>query len=142
VPFRIEIGPKDLAKEQVVLVRRVSFGEEKRKEFLPENQVVSEMAGKLEAFQGNLLRQARERREANSHRGIETLSELQEIMDGPGGFVYTGWSGDPEVEEMVKEKTKATIRVIPDGEFRSDTPPTRCIGGGESKMEVVWSKAY
>lgn len=142
VPFRIEIGPKDLAKEQVVLVRRVTFGEESRKEFLPEGQAIAEMPERLDTFQGHLLEQAKERREVNSHRGVNTLSELQEIMDGPGGFVYTGWSGDPAVEELVKEKTRATIRVIPDQEFRSDTPPTRCIGGGEARMEVVWSKAY
>jgi prolyl-tRNA synthetase len=70
------------------------------------------------------------------------MATLKEIIDGPGGFVYTGWSGDPAVEEMVKEQTKATIRVIPDAEFQSDTAPRKCIGGGDAKMEVVWSKAY
>jgi prolyl-tRNA synthetase len=73
---------------------------------------------------------------------VKDLAGLKEIMDGPGGFVYTGWSGDPEVEERVKEETKATIRVIPDPEFRSPSPPRGCIGGGVAKMEVVWSKAY
>jgi len=142
VPFRIEIGPKDLAKEQVVLVRRVTFGEENRKEFLPEGEAIGEMSKRLDLFQANLLQQARDRREANSYRGIEDLEELKEIMDGTGGFVYTGWSGDPAVEQRVKEETKATIRVIPDPEFRSDTPPERCVGGGKAGMEVVWAKAY
>jgi prolyl-tRNA synthetase len=142
VPFRVEIGPKDLAKEQAVLVRRVTFGDEKRKDFLPEGQVISEMPDRLEAFQDALLKAAKDRREANSHRGITKLSELKEIMEGEGGFVYSGWSGDPAVEEMVKEETKATLRVIPDAEFASDTPPSTCIGGGEAKMEAVWSKAY
>jgi prolyl-tRNA synthetase len=63
-------------------------------------------------------------------------------MDGDGGFVYTGWSGDPTVEERVKEETKATLRVIPDSEFRSETPPSRCVGGGKANVEVVWSRAY
>jgi len=142
VPFRIEIGPKDLAKEQVVLVRRVTFGEENRKEFLPEGEAIEEMSKRLDLFQANLLQQARDRREANSYRGIQDLEELKEIMDGAGGFVYTGWSGDPAVEQRVKEETKATIRVIPDPEFRSDTPPEKCVGGGKAGMEVVWAKAY
>jgi len=142
VPFRVEIGPRDLEKEQAVLVRRVVFGEENRKEFLPENQAIAEMPARLEAFQADLLRTAMDRREANSYRNVKDLAGLKEIMDGPGGFVYTGWSGDPAVEEKVKEETKATIRVIPDGEFCSDSPPEKCIGGGESKMEVVWAKAY
>jgi prolyl-tRNA synthetase len=142
VPFRLEIGPKDLAKEQAVLVRRITFDDEARKEFLPEGEAVKGMAGRLEAFQANLLKAAIERREANSHRGVRDLAGLREIMDGGGGFVYTGWSGDPEVEEQVKEETKATIRVIPDPEFQSDTPPTTCLSGGEAKMEVVWARAY
>jgi prolyl-tRNA synthetase len=142
VPFRIEIGPKDLAKEQVVVVRRVIFGDEPRKEFLPEGQALGEMSGRLEAFQKGLLDAARARREENSYRGINDLGELKEIMDSTGGFVYTGWSGDPAVEERVKEETKATLRVIPDAEFRSDTPPSACVGGGEAEIEVAWSKAY
>jgi prolyl-tRNA synthetase len=142
VPFRLEIGPKDLEKGQAVLVRRTTFGDENRKDFLPEREAVAGMSDLLDAFQANLLQAAKDRREANSYRGANTLDDLKEIMDGEGGFVYTGWSGDPAVEEMVKEQTKATIRVIPDREFRSDTPPDRCVGGGEAKMEVVWAKAY
>jgi prolyl-tRNA synthetase len=142
VPFRLEIGPKDLQKEQAVLVRRVSFGDEERKEFLPEREATEKMPARLEAFQSNLLEAAKERREENSYRDIQDLTGLKEIMDGPGGFVYTGWNGDPAVEEMVKEETKATIRVLPDPEFQSATPPTKCVGGGESKVEVVWAKAY
>jgi prolyl-tRNA synthetase len=142
VPFRLEIGPKDLAKEQVVLVRRTTFGEEDRKEFLPETQAVSGMQARLDTFQANLLQAAKDRREANSYRDVTDLAGLKEIMDGPGGFVYTGWNGDPAVEERVKEETKATIRLIPDPEFRSDEPPATCVGGGPAKAEVVWSKAY
>jgi len=142
VPFRLEIGPKDLAKEQVVLVRRVAFAEESRKEFLPEGQALAAMPGLLEDFQARLLRAAKDRREANSYRGVTDFGQLKEIMDGPGGFVYTGWSGDPAVEERVKQETKATARVIVDPEFRSPSAPTKCIGGGEAKVEVAWAKAY
>jgi prolyl-tRNA synthetase len=68
---------------------------------------------------------------------------MKEILETKGGFVYTGWSGDPAVEARAKEEMKATIRVIPDEEFRSGTTPTKCIGGGgASKMEVVWARAY
>lgn len=142
VPFRIEIGPKDLAKGQVVLVHRTTFGDEDRKEFLPEGQAIAQMPKRLDAFQAGLLQTAKDRREVNSHRGITDLSQLKEIMEGGGGFVYTGWNGDPAVEEMVKEETKATLRIIPDEEFRSDSAPKKCISGDEASVEVVWSKAY
>jgi len=142
VPVRLEIGPKDLAKEQVVLVRRVAFAGEERKAFLPEREALETMPARLDAFQSNLLEAARRRREENSYRGVENLDQLKEIMEGPGGFVFTGWSGDPAVEQRVKEETKATIRVIPDPEFRSSAAPRTCVGGGDAKMEVVWAKAY
>jgi prolyl-tRNA synthetase len=142
VPMRVEIGPKDLEKEQLVLVRRVTAEGEKRKEFLPEAEALAGIPGRLDGFQAALLEEARRRREENSYRGVTTMEELEEIVEAKGGFVYTGWSGDPAVEEEVKEKTKATIRVIPDEEFRSGTPPAKCVGGGEAGMEVVWSRAY
>ena len=142
VPFRLEIGPKDLAKEQVVLVKRVTGEGEDRKAFLPEAQALAELPQRLGAFQAQLLERARARREANSHRGVKTIEELKEILEGPGGFVYTGWSGDPAVEERVKEETKATLRCIPGPDFRTPDAPERCIGGGKSTMEVVWAKAY
>jgi prolyl-tRNA synthetase len=142
VPFRMEIGPRDLAKEQVVLAKRVTGEGEDRKAFLPEEQAVAELPERLEAFQTQLLETARARREANSHRGVESMDELKEIVEGAGGFVYTGWSGDPEVEERIKAETKATLRCIPDSDFRSDEAPRRCIGGGEARFEAVWARAY
>jgi prolyl-tRNA synthetase len=142
VPVRIEIGPRDLAKQQVVLVKRVTPEGEERKLFLGENEAVETMPALLEVLQKDLLDRARTFRESNSHRGVREMGELKELLEGPGGFVYTGWSGDPAVEERVKEETKGTLRCIPDSEFQSPQAPERCLGGGESKMEVVWAKAY
>ena len=71
------------------------------------------------------------------------MDELVEAFEQGAGFVYTGWCGDEAVEEEVKERTKATIRVLPDDEFRSDTPPAKCVSGDrESVSEVVWARAY
>jgi prolyl-tRNA synthetase len=143
VPFRMEIGPKDLEKQQVVLVKRVQDEGEDRKLFLPEAEAVQTLPARLEVFQQFLLARARARREANSYRGVTRYETLREIVEGPGGFVYTGWSGDPSVEARIKEETKATLRCIPDPSFRSETPPERCIGGeAPASMEVVWAKAY
>ena len=143
VPFRMEIGPKDMEKGQVVLVRRVTPADGRRKEFLPEEEALGILPDRLDSFQRELLERAVQRREENSHRGVKGWDEMKEILDGGGGFVYAGWSGDPAVEVRAKEELKATIRVIPDEEFRSPTPPERCIGtGAPSRMEVVWARAY
>ncbi|HSH74550.1 MAG TPA: His/Gly/Thr/Pro-type tRNA ligase C-terminal domain-containing protein, partial [Longimicrobiales bacterium] len=143
VPYRVEIGPKDLAKGQLALVRRVTPEGEKRKAFLPEEQAIAELPSRLEAFQGDLLEAARRRRDENTVRGAGSLDELAEALDGGAGFVLTGWSGDPAVEVAVKERTKATLRVLVDEEFRSSRTPTRCVSGeAASVAEVAWARAY
>ena len=143
VPLRLEIGPRDVERGEVVVVRRVTAEGEPRKESLPEARAVGEIAGRLEAFQAQLLDAARARREAATFRGeVSSVEELGALLDGGAGFVYSGWSGDPAVEEQVKDATKATIRVIPGEEFRSATPPDRCAGGGKARMEVVWARSY
>ena len=91
----MEIGPKDMEKEQVVLAKRVRAEEDPRKEFVPEAEAIATIPERLDAFQAELLENATARREENSHRGVETIGELAEIMDNSGGYVYTGWSGDP-----------------------------------------------
>ena len=108
VPFRAEIGPRDVAKGQVVLVRRVPFSSSERKRFLSREEALTTLPALLDAFHEALLESARARRETNSHRGISDLGELKEILDAGGGLVYTGWSGDPDVEEKVKQATRAT----------------------------------
>jgi len=143
VPLRMEIGPRDMEQEQVVLAKRVRSEEEPRKEFLPDAEALATIPERLDAFQAQLLEAAKARREANSYRGVQTIGELAEIMDASGGYVYTGWSGDPAVEERVKEETKATLRCIPEEEFRSAETPSKCIGGGgDATMEVVWARSY
>jgi prolyl-tRNA synthetase len=94
VPFRLEVGPKDLEKGSLALARRVIPEGEKRKLFLPENEAIETMADRLEAFQTTLREQAIARREANSHRGVTEWKKMREILEDGGGFVYTGWNGD------------------------------------------------
>ncbi|MDE2772429.1 MAG: proline--tRNA ligase [Gemmatimonadota bacterium] len=143
VPFRMELGPRDLDKEQVVLVRRIPLEDGRKKEFLSQPHAVATLPDRLESLQRDLFRRATVRREENSYRGVSEWDEMTEILETRGGFVYTGWSGDPTVEERAKDEMKATIRAIPSEEFRSTPAPTTCIGGGRaSKMEVVWARAY
>jgi prolyl-tRNA synthetase len=143
VPFRMEVGPKDIEKGQVVLARRLRPEGAERKEFLPEAEVIGSMRERLEEYHTFLFERARARREANSHRGVADMDAFRAIMEGEGGFVYAGWCGSAECEERVKEDTKATIRCIPFEEFRSPEAPSAClVCGGGAEHEVVWAKAY
>ncbi len=143
VPFRLEVGPRDMEKGSLALARRVIPEGEKRKLFLPEEEAITTMAVRLEAFQTTLKEEALARREANSHRGVTDWKKMQEILEDAGGFVYTGWNGDEAVEKRAKEELKATIRCIPDEEFRTPDAPSTCISGdGAAKHEVIWAKSY
>ena len=143
VPLRIEIGPRDVERGEVVVARRVSAPGEERKQALPEEIAIGGIEDRLESLQRGLLDAARRRRDAATRRAeVSSVDELGALLDGGAGFVYSGWSGDPRVEEAVKEATRATIRVIPSQEFRSDTAPLKCVGGGDARMEVVWARAY
>jgi prolyl-tRNA synthetase len=139
VPLRLELGPRDLEKQACMAARRDTRG----KQSLPMDGLPAAVAGLLQHIQDDMLRAARERREANSVREAIGYDEFRQRMEGPGAFVYAGWNGDPAVEAKVKEETKATIRCLPDEEFRSPSPPARCMVTGEPAVhEVVWARAY
>ena len=144
VPLRIEIGPRDIAAGKLTLVSRTVFdAEASRKETLEEAAAVASIGQRLSEYQRRLLGAALERREANSHRGVRDYRVFREIVEGRGGFVYAGWCGGEECETRVKEETKATIRLIPDVEFRTPDPPSHCLVCGDTASEeVVWARAY
>jgi prolyl-tRNA synthetase len=137
VPLRIEVGPRDVAAGTVMLARRIGG-----KESIPRDDAADRVGAELEAIQRSLLEAARERREANSLRAA-TKDEFIGYLEGGGGFVYAGWCGSAECEQTIKDQTKATIRVLPDEEFRSDTPPATCVWcGSRSTAEAIWARAY
>jgi prolyl-tRNA synthetase len=139
IPLRIEIGPRDLDKNQALLVRRDTG--EKRPVSL--DALGEDASDVLERMQIDMLATARDRQDKNSIRGEIDYDRFRQIMEGEGAFVYAGWCGDPACEARIKEETKATIRVLPDEEFRSAEAPTRCLRCGQSATsEAVWAKSY
>jgi len=137
VPLRLEVGPKDVAKGQVFAARRTGG-----KAPIPMGGLADGVRAVLDEIQAALFKAAVERREANTRRGV-SKAELLEMMAGTGGFAYGGFCGRAECEQAIKEATKATIRVLPDEEFRSPSAPAACTWcGGKSVTEAVWAKAY
>ena len=143
VPIRMEIGPRDVAAEKLVLVMRLELAGMQRKEILDEAEALSSIPDRLERFQQALLAAAIERREQNSHRGITDYAQLREIIETTGGFAFAGWCGSTECEAKVKEDTKATIRVLPHEEWRSAEQPATCaVCGQPAQAEAIWARAY
>ena len=139
IPLRLEIGPRDLDANQCVLVRR----DTRVKRTVTLDSIGEDVADLLNMIQTDMTVAAFERREANSYRGGITYDRFKEIMDGAGGFVYAGFCGSAECEASIKEETKATIRCLPDEEFRSAETPTKCLKcGAKSVSEALWAKAY
>ena len=134
-PLRLEIGPKDIAKGQVVLTKRLN----REKLFVPLTNVISEVPKILDTIQKELFERAKTFRDEHT-TPIETYDELKEAMKADTGFVLCHWAGTEEDEQRVQEETKATLRVIPMDGPREDG---KCILTGKpSSQRVVFGKAY
>jgi prolyl-tRNA synthetase len=139
VPLRLELGPRDLEKQQGVLVRR----DTREKRPVPLADLSRTAADLLNTVQQDMYAAALTRREAHSVREPITYARFREIMDGEGAFVYAGWCGSAACEAEIKEETKATIRVLPDPEFRSPEAPRACLKCARpASIEALWAKAY
>ena len=139
IPMRLEIGPRDIAAGQVMAARRTG-GKAPMK--LDGGGLAAAVMAALAEIQQGLFAAALERRERHSIRGA-TKAQFLEFMKGEGGFAYGGFCGKATCEAEIKEATSATIRVLPDPEFRSPEAPTTCMWcGGKSVAEAVWAQAY
>ena len=139
IPLRLELGPRDIAANQGVLVRR----DTREKRAVSLDTLGEDVAETLSKMQRDMLAAALDRREANSVRNRISYDEFRQLMDGQGGFVYAGWCGDAACEAAIKDETRATIRCLPDEEFRSAEAPTSCLKCGRaSTVEALWAKAY
>jgi prolyl-tRNA synthetase len=134
VPLRIELGPKDLDKDQVVVARR-DTGEKTQ---IPQNGLVSRVSAMLDEIQKSLFEKARAFRNSSSHT-VDDYSKFGELLDA-GGFLWSHWCGSGTCEERVKNETKATIRCIPSNREKE---VGKCIACGEaSEGRVIFARAY
>ena len=132
VPVRVELGPKDIEKNQVVLVRR-DTGE---KEFAARAGLADRLRALLVEIQDNMLRQATEFRDANT-RHAQTYEEFKEILEQKRGFVVVPWDGTEETEQKIKEDTKATIRLLPFERQEGKDPVS-----GKPGQTAIFARAY
>jgi len=133
-PLRMEVGPRDVENNQVVVVRR----DTSEKLIITKGELMNKIPSLLNDIQENLFNQAKNFREENTHT-VNSYEELKNIVL-TGGFVRCGWDGDAETETAIKNETKATIRCIL---FDEQTDGLKCIYSGKpAKHEVIYAKAY
>ncbi|MBP1968612.1 prolyl-tRNA synthetase [Virgibacillus natechei] len=135
IPVRIEMGPKDIEKDQVVLVRR-DTGE---KEFVARTDLEARLPVLLDEIQQNLFDKALAHRVEKTSVATD-MDEFKQTLDQKSGFIKAMWCGDMSCEEKIKEDTGATSRLIP---FEQESIADTCVCcGKEAKELVYWAKAY
>jgi len=135
VPIRIEIGPRDIEKRQVIAARRDTL---ERVE-IREEELVDTINEMLEDIQNNLFNQAKKFLEDHI-TPVKTYEEFKEVLRKKSGFIKACWCSSRECEEKIKEETGATIRVVP---FQKEDLFSNCVYcGSEAKEVVFFARAY
>jgi prolyl-tRNA synthetase len=135
VPIRIEAGPRDLQREEVVVVRR-DTGE---KISVAKDSVGEKVRELLKDIQTSLYDRALKFRNENT-TNVDNYQTFREVVNDQGGFLYAHWCGNAECEDQIKQETMATIRCIP---LQSEGDGGGCVRCGEgSGKRVYFAKAY
>jgi len=138
VPLRIEIGPKDVDKNQVVLARRDVPGKAGKSFVSQDERVLFDGAREmLDTIQAELHRRARTFREDNTHRP-QTYDEFRQVVEEAWAMAW--WCGERECEAQIKEDTKATTRNIPMDQPGGEGVCIHC--GKPAKEQAIFARAY
>ena len=133
VPLRIEIGPKDMDKQKVLLAKRYN----KEKTDLGFNEI-DKIEDILDEIQSKMLEKAKEQSKLNTI-DISNYQEFKEKI-AKGGFFNAPWCGNQECEEKIKEETGADIRVIP---FDKEDTNQNCIYCNEKSTSIpIFARGY
>jgi prolyl-tRNA synthetase len=136
VPLRLEIGPKDIEKSQVMLARR----DTREKSSAAMEGLAAHVIGVLESIQQALFARALAFREDHTTH-TDSYDEFKQIMEGRPGFVVSPWCGSARCETEIKAETQATIRNIPfTGSAATGKKCLKC--GGEATVHAWFAKAY
>jgi len=135
VPVRIEIGPRDIQSNSVVICRR-DTGEKKS---YPIDGIEKVVEGLLKEIQTNLFERAKKFLAENT-RALDSYEEMKGILKEKNGFIRAFWCGEGGCEARIKDETMATIRVIP---FDQPDEMGPCIACGKpGTHQVIFAKAY
>ncbi|MBP3369926.1 MAG: proline--tRNA ligase [Clostridia bacterium] len=135
VPLRIEIGPRDIAENKCVIVRR----DNREKSFVSLDDLTASVADGLKALQTAIYNKALENRE-NRTFTAENMEEMIKIASENNGYIRAMWCGELDCEMKLKEEADVTSRCMP---FGMEPIGNKCVCcGREAKKLVYWGKAY
>lgn len=135
IPLRIEIGPRDIENKEMVMVRR----DNSEKAVVKSGELENEAKRILEDIQNNLFNKAKKFLEKNT-RVVKNKEEFQEVLEKRRGMLKTNWCNTRKCEELIKEETGATSRVIP---FDEEHTAKKCVYcDKEAAVICYFAKAY
>lgn len=135
IPVRLEIGPKDIEKNQALAFRR----DELTKSEMSLDTVADQISTLLDDIQKNLFEKAKKYRDERIYPAYN-MDEFVDIIENKKGFAKVMWKDNAENEAKIKELTGATIRVIP---FAQEDLGDKCFYTGEKADHmVIFAKAY
>ena len=137
VPVRIEIGPRDVQNNSVMLVRR----DNRVKESVAIEALETRLPILLEEVQQALFRRAKEFQEQNTYY-TDNYEEFKQIIAEKRGFVRVKWAEDSAAELVIKEETKATLRVIPFDQPEGGVKGNCFYTGRPATCEAIFARAY
>ncbi len=135
VPLRIEIGPKDVEKNQVTLVRR----DNSEKFAVNDDATIAEAKRCLDDIQKGLFTKAKSDLDDMISQS-EDYDHFKTILEDFGGFIRACWCGDSECEGAIKDETGATIRTIPLNDQKPFSNCTRC--GKPATKVAYFARSY
>ncbi len=135
VPLRVELGPKDIEKNQCVIVRR----DNRQKYFVSLDDLESEISRLLTEMRDAMFAAALERRNSMTWEAHD-LDEIIKVAEEKPGFIKAMWCGSRECEEALKEKAGVSSRCIP---FEQEPVGDTCVCCGKKADKMLyWGKAY
>ncbi len=135
IPVRVEIGPKDMAQNQAVLVRRDTH----EKLVVVLDEIAAKTGELLEQIQREMLERARAHRDSHTYEATDFETFARTVEERPG-FVKAMWCGNRECEDKIREVTGATSRCMP---FAQEHLSDHCVCCGKPAAKMVyWGRAY
>ena len=135
VPFRIEIGPKDIENNKCVFVRR----DTREKIEVSLDEVEAKAAELLDTIQSDMYEAAKKHLETHIYDAV-TWDAFCDTINNKPGFVKAMWCGDRACEDRIKDELAATSRCMP---FEQEQLSTTCVCCGKpAKKMVYWGRAY
>ena len=136
IPFRIEIGKRELENNKIVVARRDNF---KKEEVSLDTDLVTYFKEQIDVMHNDMFNRAKKRMEEKTYV-CHNMDEVKEVMENHPGFIKAMWCGDEACEEKFKEIRGTKSRCIP---FEQEKVDTKCVCcGKEAKDMVIWGIQY